>query len=43
VDAGVNNDVDDELRPAPAGTAPDLGADEVCQWRVYLALVVRSY
>ena len=42
VDAGVTTDVDGDARPAPAGTRPDLGADEVSQRRVFLPLVVRD-
>jgi len=43
VDAGVTTDVDDDLRPAPAGTLPDLGADEISQREVYLPLVTLNY
>jgi hypothetical protein len=38
--AGVTTDVDGG--PRPAGTRPDLGADEVEQWCVFLPLVVRD-
>ncbi len=40
-DAGVTVDVDGEARPAPAGTQPDIGADEVCQWCIYLPLTLK--
>jgi len=40
-DVGVSSDIDGDARPAPAGTRPDLGADEVSQRRVYLPLVLR--
>jgi hypothetical protein len=40
VDAGVTTDIDGDARPAPPGTRPDLGADEVSQRRVYLPLVL---
>jgi hypothetical protein len=43
VDAGVATDIDGDSRPAPAGTRPDLGADEISQRRVYLPLVIRNY
>ena len=43
VDAGVMTDIDGDARPAPAGTAPDIGADEVLQRMVYLPMVVRNY
>ncbi len=42
VDAGVSNDIDDDVRPAPEGTLPDLGADEVSQHVVCLPAVVRA-
>jgi parallel beta-helix repeat protein len=42
VDAGVTSDIDDDPRPAPAGTRPDLGADEFSQRSIYLPLVVRD-
>jgi hypothetical protein len=50
LDRGVNagvaadaaTDVDGDVRPAPAGTHPDLGADEISQWRVYLPLLTRN-
>jgi hypothetical protein len=41
VDIGVSSDFDDDLRPAPEGTLPDLGADEVSQRSVYLPLIVK--
>ena len=43
VDAGVATDIDGDSRPAPAGTHPDLGADEINQQRVYLPLLIRNY
>jgi putative cofactor-binding repeat protein len=42
VDAAVMTDIDGDARPAPAGTNPDLGADEVSQRRAYLPLVIRN-
>lgn len=39
---GLVTDIDGEVRPAPPGTKPDLGADEVSQRRVFLPLTVRS-
>jgi hypothetical protein len=39
LDVGVTIDIDGEARPAPSGTLPDLGADEVNQLLVYLPLV----
>jgi len=42
IDAGVDVDMDGEPRPAPSGTRPDLGADEVPQRRVYLPMVLRE-
>ncbi len=41
-DVGVSLDIDGDSRPAPAGTKPDLGADEVSQRQVYLPLVLRN-
>jgi parallel beta-helix repeat protein len=41
VDAGVTIDIDGDSRPAPAGTHPDLGADEIAQRYIYLPLVLR--
>jgi hypothetical protein len=41
-DAGVADDIDGDTRPAPAGSAPDLGADEVHWWRIFLPLVMRD-
>ena len=41
-DTGVSTDIDGDSRPAPAGTKPDLGADEVSQRQVYLPLVLRN-
>ncbi len=40
--AGVTTDIDGDPRPAPAGTRPDLGADEIGQRRIYLPLVLRN-
>ena len=42
VDAGVTEDIDGDSRPAPTGTNPDIGADEVAQCRVALPLVLRD-
>ncbi|MCP4538062.1 MAG: hypothetical protein GY832_13045 [Chloroflexi bacterium] len=42
-DTGVPTDIDGDSRPAPVGTYPDLGADEVNQRCIYLPLVVRSF
>lgn len=42
-DTGVSTDIDGDSRPAPVGTYPDLGADEVDQRRIYLPLVVRDF
>jgi len=42
LDVGVAFDADGEARPAPVGTRPDLGADEVSQRRVYLPIVLRN-
>lgn len=42
MDAGVTTDIDGDARPAPLGTRPDLGADEVNQRRVYLPLILRK-
>jgi len=42
MDAGVNSDTDGDPRPAPEGTYPDLGADEIHQYRIYLPLVLRN-
>ncbi|MGD2178963.1 MAG: hypothetical protein PVG71_14210, partial [Anaerolineae bacterium] len=41
-DMGVAYDIDGDTRPAPAGTRPDLGADEVSQRRVFLPLMLRE-
>lgn len=38
VDAGIDVDIDGDPRPLPAGTRPDLGADEVEQHCLYLYL-----
>ncbi len=43
VDAGVTADIDGDPRPIPAGTLPDLGADEIRQHRVYLPLLLKSH
>jgi len=43
VDAGVTTDIDGDSRPAPAGTHPDLGADEVSQQQIWLPLITRNY
>ena len=42
VDAGETSDFDGDLRPAPVGTSPDIGADEVNQHFIYLPLVARQ-
>lgn len=42
IDTGVVVDIDSDFRPAPAGTRPDLGADEVNQRRIYLPLAMRN-
>jgi parallel beta-helix repeat protein len=42
IDAGVSEDIDGEGRPAPGGSRPDIGADEVTQWRALLPLVLRG-
>jgi parallel beta-helix repeat protein len=42
VDAGVTSDIDGDPRPAPTGTHPDLGADELNQLSIYLPLIVRD-
>ena len=36
-------DIDGDPRPIPAGTLPDLGADEIRQHRVYLPLLLKSH
>ena len=41
-DLGVTIDLDGNVRPAPVGTAPDLGAYEVAQRHIYLPLVLRE-
>ncbi len=43
LDLGVTTDVDGDPRPAPVGTLPDLGADEISQRRIYLPLVLRNH
>jgi hypothetical protein len=43
MDTGVSSDIDGDPRPAPAGTYPDLGADEVNQHHLYLPLALRSF
>jgi hypothetical protein len=42
VNAGVTIDMDGDSRPAPTGTHPDLGADEIAQRYAYLPLVLRD-
>ena len=42
LDRGVAFDIDGEVRPAPSGTSPDLGADEIAQRRVYLPVIMRN-
>ncbi|CAG0928541.1 hypothetical protein TFLX_00917 [Thermoflexales bacterium] len=42
VNLGVATDIDGEVRPAPGGTLPDIGADEVAQRRVYLPMIKRN-
>jgi parallel beta-helix repeat protein len=42
VDAGVTDDIDDDPRPAPVGTSPDIGADEISQRSVHLPVIIRS-
>jgi hypothetical protein len=39
---GVAYDIDGDVRPAPVGTMPDLGADEVSQRQVFLPLALRD-
>ncbi len=39
---GVATDIDGDVRPAPSGTSPDLGADEIAQRRVYLPVIMRN-
>jgi hypothetical protein len=41
LDVGINTDIDGDARPAPLGTHPDIGADEVAQRHVYLPLLLR--
>jgi len=41
LDLGVSVDLDGAPRPAPAGTAPDLGAYEFSVVRLYLPLVMK--
>ena len=38
-DVGVAEDFDGEARPAPLGTFPDIGADEIAQRGLYLPLI----
>ncbi len=40
-DMGITTDMDGDTRPLPAGTAPDIGADEILQRNVYLPLVLK--
>ena len=40
-DMGITTDIDGDSRPSPAGTAPDIGADEISQRQVYLPLVLK--
>jgi len=40
-DVGVTADLDGDVRPAPVGTRPDIGADEVRQQRTYLPLALK--
>jgi hypothetical protein len=42
VDAGIVTDIDGDPRPAPAGTRPDLGADEIGQQQLHLPLIIRG-
>ena len=42
-DTSISTDIDGDSRPAPVGTDPDLGADEVDQRRIYLPLLVRDF
>ncbi len=42
LDVGVAFDADGDARPAPIGTRPDVGADEVSQRRIYLPVVLRN-
>jgi hypothetical protein len=41
-DVGVEADLDGDPRPLPAGTRPDLGADETEQLLIYLPLILRN-
>jgi hypothetical protein len=43
VDTGLTTDMDGDVRPAPPGTSPDLGADEVGQRYIFLPLTLRGY
>ncbi len=40
-DVGITADIDGDARPLPAGTAPDIGADEISQREIYLPLVLK--
>jgi hypothetical protein len=41
LDVKINSDIDGDTRPAPLGTQPDIGADEVAQRYLYLPLLLR--
>ena len=42
VEAGLTDDIDGESRPAPGGTRPDIGADEIAQLHVFLPSLLRD-
>ncbi len=42
IDMGITTDMDGEPRPLPAGTAPDIGADEILQGEIYLPLIMKT-